>query len=91
MAGTEWKLVEEGKNPDLPQDQEPGFSTWDDVMGKRQRAESGAQASTSSPGPAASKDRTYYRRASRCMHVKSNSPDAVCAVLVNMMASVWSA
>ena len=64
MAGTEWKLVEEGKNPDLPQDQEPGFSTWDDVMGKRQRAESGAQASTSSPGPAASKDLTYYRQAS---------------------------
>ena len=66
VAGTEWKLVEEGKNPDLPQDEER-FATWDDVMGKRQRAESGAQASTSSPGPAASKDLTYYRQAAN-MH-----------------------
>ncbi len=53
--------MEEGKNPDLPQDEEPRFSTWEEATGaQQQRATSGAQASTSRPADAATKDRTYY-------------------------------
>ena len=60
VAGSEWKLVEEGRNPDLPQDEEPRFSTWEEATGAQERSSSGAQASTSRPAGAASKDRTYY-------------------------------
>ena len=61
VAGSEWKLVEEGKNPDLPQDEEPRFSTWEEATGRKQRSQSGAQASTSVPNGIVSQDRTYYR------------------------------
>lgn len=61
VAGSEWKLVEEGKNPDLPQDEEPRFSTWEEATGRKQRSQSGAQASTSVPSGVVSKDRTYYK------------------------------
>ena len=61
VAGSEWKLVEEGKNPDLPQDEEPRFSTWEEATGRKEHSQSGAQASTSGPNRVASKDRTYYK------------------------------
>jgi hypothetical protein len=61
VSGSEWKLIEEGKNPDLPQDEEPRFSTWEETTGRKQRSQSGAQASTSAPHEVASKDHTYYK------------------------------
>ncbi|EIE23899.1 DnaJ-domain-containing protein [Coccomyxa subellipsoidea C-169] len=62
VAGSEWRLTEEGKNAELP-DEEPSFSTWDDVMGKKGRASSGSQASTSAPvnSGAGVRDTTFYR------------------------------
>lgn len=65
VTGSDWKLTEEGKNAELPEE-EPKFSTWDDVMGKKGRAASGAQASTSSsqspPAPSrGARDPVFYR------------------------------
>jgi len=62
VAGSEWRLTEEGKSAELP-NEEPQFSTWEDVMGKKGRASSGAQASTSAPArPGAGVlDATFYR------------------------------
>ncbi len=70
LAGSEWKLVEEGKRGDAPDQAEPRFSTWEEVTGRKQqqqqqqqqqqRAQSGAQASTSAASPQAP-DLTYYR------------------------------
>lgn len=62
VTGSDWRLKEEGKNADLP-DEEPSFSTWDDVIGKNGRASSGAQASTSAPQSPSSgvRDTTFYR------------------------------
>ncbi|BDA46467.1 probable chaperone protein DnaJ at N-terminal half [Coccomyxa sp. Obi] len=61
VTGSDWRLTEEGKNADMPDD-EPSFSTWDDVMGKKGRASSGAHASTSAPqSPSAGvRDTTFY-------------------------------
>ncbi|KAK9906520.1 hypothetical protein WJX75_003297 [Coccomyxa subellipsoidea] len=62
VAGSDWKLTEEGKSAELP-DEEPSFSPWDDVMGKNGRASSGAHASTSAPlgSSAGVRDSTFYR------------------------------
>jgi hypothetical protein len=62
VAGSDWKLTEEGKSAELP-DEEPNFSPWDDVMGKNGRASSGAHASTSAPlgSSAGVRDSTFYR------------------------------
>ncbi len=64
MAGSEWRLVEEGKRADAPGGHEPRFSTWDEALGKKQaqqsQQEDGApQASSSAAGSAP--DLTYYR------------------------------
>jgi hypothetical protein len=64
VAGSDWKLSEEGKSAELPE-QEPEFSTWDDVMGREGRAASGSAASTSSaqdtPSRQGVRDPLYYR------------------------------
>ena len=51
IAGSNWKLVEEGKSAATGSD-EPGFSTWDDVLSGRQKS----QPSSSSP-----RDMAFYK------------------------------
>lgn len=63
VAGSEWKLVEEGKSAEV-QDQEPQFSTWDDVMNAKQgrSKQQTASSSTARPAPSGSAtDDTLYR------------------------------
>ena len=60
VAGSEWKLVEEGKSAEV-QDQGPQFSTWEDVM----NAKSGTNSPGSRPGaaPQQATDDELYRHA----------------------------
>ena len=66
VAGCDWKLTEEGRPADASD--EPQFSTWDDVMGRRRgpgsSASGGASPSAAARGaPGDPVDMTYYRRA----------------------------
>ncbi|KAK9845473.1 hypothetical protein WJX81_007397 [Elliptochloris bilobata] len=63
-AGCDWKLAEEGQPANASD--EPQFSTWDDVMGRRRNpaGNSGSSASSSAAargGPGRPVDMTYYR------------------------------
>lgn len=56
VAGSDWKLVEEGKSAEV-EDQGPQFSTWEDVVNGKKR-----QASPSASAPAEAQDDQMYRR-----------------------------
>lgn len=70
MAGSDWKLAEEGRSATASD--EPQFSTWDDVMGRRRGppGNPGSTAASAGPrtghgqvgGPGRPVDMTYYRR-----------------------------
>ena len=65
MAGSDWKLTEEGKSAEAGNEQ-PRWSTWDDVFAKRQP--SGAAGNNSSPGSSSTSDvydDAYYRCCNR--------------------------
>ena len=51
IAGSDWKLVEEGKSAQTGSD-EPGFSTWDDVLSGRQKLQ---------PGSSGPRDMAFYK------------------------------
>lgn len=55
VAGSDWKLVEEGKSAEV-EDQGPQFSTWEDVVNGKKR-----QASPSASAPAEAQDDQMYR------------------------------
>ena len=76
VAGSDWKLVEEGKGTggDAPGAQEPQFSTWDDVVGRKhsrsqQQQPSGTGAPGSAPGGREAVS-TYYRWSSASMQAQ---------------------
>ena len=62
VAGSEWKLVEEGKSQDV-QDQGPHFTTYEDILntkrGKSNQQASTASSSTSAAAAASMEDELY--------------------------------
>lgn len=66
VAGCDWKLTEEGRPANASD--EPQFSTWDDVMGRRRGLNNGASGGASPTAaargaPGDPVDMTFYRRA----------------------------
>lgn len=75
VAGCDWKLTEEGRSANASD--EPHFSTWDDVMGRRRgpgsSASGGASPSAAARGALGDPvDMTYYRRAHRSPYQLNN-------------------
>ena len=62
VAGSDWKLTEEGKSPEQGAEQ-PRWSTWDDVFAKRRPdgAAAGAAAPPESSSASGVYDDTFYR------------------------------